>query len=76
VSQLTNQDCIPTIHPYGISPEQKKNQEKLNVIAASIVVGLHNFSVFLVLQFLPKQDAPRQCSCAPVGAQAQAEQTI
>jgi hypothetical protein len=48
VSQLTNQDCIPTIHPYGISPEQKKNQEKLNVIAASIVVGLHYFSVFLV----------------------------
>jgi hypothetical protein len=27
---------------------QKKNQEKLNVIAASIVVGLHYFSVFLV----------------------------
>ena len=54
VSQLTDQACIHTINPYGISPEQKKNQEKLKVIAASIVVGLHNFSVFTVFAISAK----------------------
>ena len=94
--QLTDQACIHTINPYGILPEQKKNQEKLKKATTyqlaqgkrlhpcvnayeeyrniGSISGCSRFSLFL--QFLPTQDAPRQSSCAPVGAQAQAEQTI
>jgi hypothetical protein len=31
VSKLTDQACIPIIYPYGILPEQKKNQEKTKI---------------------------------------------